>query len=112
MNNEDFQKTVLKELKFIKEDLSSVKQEISFVKEDLRIVKNQTNENTQILQALNHSSEFNKATHEQMMTRMANMQGDITRIKTDVSILKKDLSTMEVVTANNYSDLAKLKAAQ
>jgi len=75
-------------------------------------IESQTKENTQILQALMHSTEVKNAEHEQIMTRMEKMQGDITRIKTDVSILKKDLSTMEVVTANNYADLAKLKAVQ
>ena len=62
-------------------------------------------ENTQILRALEHSSEVNKAEHD----KMAN---DITHIKGEVEALRKDISTVEIVTANNYADLAKLKAVR
>lgn len=67
--------------------------------------ENQTKENTQRLQALMHSVEELNAKQEGMNTVVMKIQGD-------VSGLRKDLSTMEVVTANNYADLAKLKAVR
>ena len=68
-------------------------------------LESQVKENTQILKALQYSAEVNKAEHEQIITNITKIQGDI-------SGLRKDLSTMEVVTANNYADLAKLKAVR
>lgn len=98
METKEFQKTVLEELKSIKSDIKSVK-------DDVRLLKTQTTENTQMLKALQYSAEVNKAEHEQMMTRLDTVQGTL-------SGLRKDLSTMEVVTANNYADIAKLKAVK
>lgn len=67
--------------------------------------ESQLKENTKILQALMHSAEVNKAEHDKMMVGIARIEGD-------VSGIKKDLSTMEVVTANNYADIARLKAVK
>lgn len=89
MNNEEFQKTVLKEFKKITDEFKSL--------------KSQVDENTQILKVLKRSAEVNKAEHEQMFMTIAKTQGD-------VSGLRKYLPTMEAVTANNYADSAKLKA--
>lgn len=62
-------------------------------------------ETYQIVKALEHSAEVNKAEHD----KMAN---DILYIKGDVEGLRKDISTVEIVTANNYADIAKLKAVK
>lgn len=51
-------------------------------------------EHTLILRALEHSAEVNKAEHDKMSNDIAKIQGDITGIK-------KDLSQVEIVTANN-----------
>ena len=40
------------------------------------------------------------------------MGNDINHIKGDVEALRKDISTVEIVTANNYADIAKLKAVK
>jgi len=68
-------------------------------------LESQTKENTQILKALMHSAEVNKAEHEQMMLKLSRIEGDVTAIK-------KDLLTVETVTANNYADIIKLKAVK
>ncbi|MCB2290745.1 hypothetical protein LGK97_13340 [Clostridium sp. CS001] len=65
----------------------------------------QQQEDHQILKALEHKAEVNKVEHD----KMAN---DITHIKGDVEALRKDISTVEIVTANNYADIAKLKAVK
>jgi len=106
-------KKFIKELKLhraeTKEDLKLHRAE---TKEEFRLLKIQTKENTQILQALMHSAEVNKAEQDQMMIKLSKVEGTVENIKIEVSGLRKDLSTMEVVTANNYADLAKLKAVR
>jgi len=65
----------------------------------------QVKENTQILKALEHLAEVNKSEHD-------NMKNDIIHIKGTVEVIKKDLSQVEIVTANNWADIAKLKAVK
>ncbi len=65
----------------------------------------QVKENTDMLKALRHSAEVNKAEHDKMMVDMAHVQGD-------VKAIRKDLSNVEILTANNYADIAKLKAVR
>ena len=62
-------------------------------------------EHTQILRALEHSAQVNKAEHDKMSNDIAKIQGDVTGIK-------KDLSQVELVTANNWADIVKLKAVK
>ncbi|AJA46638.1 hypothetical protein CPAST_c05380 [Clostridium pasteurianum DSM 525 = ATCC 6013] len=61
------------------------------------------NETYEIVRTLEHSAEVSKAEHDKM-------NNDIVHIKGNVEGLRKDLSTVEIVTANNYADIAKLKA--
>lgn len=65
----------------------------------------QVKENTQILKALEHLAEVNKSEHD-------SMKNDIIHIKGTVEAIKKDLSQVEIVTANNWADIAKLKAVK
>ena len=65
----------------------------------------QQKENTQILRSLLHSSEINKAEHESMAYNIMEIQGNIEAIK-------KDLSRVEINTAQNWTDIAILKAAR
>jgi septal ring factor EnvC (AmiA/AmiB activator) len=73
--------------------------------EILKRLESKIDEHTQILRALEHSSEINKAEHDKM-------SNDIVHIKGDVEALRKDISTVEIVTANNYAEIAKLKAVK
>jgi hypothetical protein len=65
----------------------------------------QLKENTQILKALEHLAEVNKAEHDKMFFNMAEMSGEIKN-------MRKDLSTVEIMTANNWGDIAKLKSVK
>ena len=84
MKNADFQKLVL---------------------ESLNSIKVQLDENTQILKALEHKAEVNKAEHDKMSIDIAKTMGTIKE-------LKDDMSTVEVITAKNNLDIAKLKAVK
>ncbi|MBU3106980.1 hypothetical protein [Clostridium gasigenes] len=77
----------------------------SLLDEKLEPIKNQLNENTQILKALEHSAEVNKAEQDKM-------GNDIAHIKGDVESIKKDLLQVELVTSNNWSEITKLKAVK
>lgn len=83
-----------------KEDLKAIRE---LFKEELEPIKIKLDETYQIVKALEHSAEVNKAEHD----KMAN---DVIHIKGNVEALRKDISTVEIVTANNYADIAKLKA--
>lgn len=71
----------------------------------VNIIETKLDEHTLILRALEHSAEINKAEHDKMSNDIAKIQGDIVGIK-------KDLSQVEMVTANNWADIAKLKAVK
>lgn len=73
--------------------------------EILKRLESKVDENTQILRALEHSSEVNKAEHDKM-------SNDIAHIKGDVESIKKDLLQVELVTSNNWSEITKLKAVK
>lgn len=93
------------ELGSVKVELGSVKEELGSVKEELKSVKSQQQEDHQILKNLEHNSNVNRAEHD-------NMANGIAYIKGELQALRKDLSTVEIVTANNYADIAKLKAVK
>ena len=72
-------------------------------KEEFKIINTKLDENTQILRALEHSAQVNKAEHDKM-------DNDIVHIKGDVEALRKDISNVEIITSSNWNDIAKLKA--
>jgi hypothetical protein len=77
----------------------------NLVLENLKNINIKLDEHTQILRALEHSAEINKAEHD-------NMGNDIDHIKGDVETIKREMSTIEIVTSSNYADIAKLKAVK
>jgi len=66
---------------------------------------NQIRENTQILKALEHLAQVNKAEHDKMSYNIAEINGEIKAIR-------KDLSNVEIITASNWGDIAKLKTVK
>ena len=63
----------------------------------------QIKENTQILKALEHLAQVNKAEHDKISF-------DIAEINGEVKAIRKDLSNVEIITASNWGDIAKLKS--
>ena len=61
--------------------------------------------NTQILKALEHLAQVNKAEHDMMTLDLAEISGEVKSIQ-------KGLATVELVTANNWSDIVKLKSVK
>lgn len=72
---------------------------------DLKSIKTTQNEHTQILRALEHKTDVLSAEQE-------NMKHEIAEIKGEVKSIRKDMSSVELITANNWADIAKLKAVK
>ncbi|PRR83070.1 hypothetical protein [Clostridium vincentii] len=72
--------------------------EIRFDTLDIKV-----DENSRILRALEHLAEVNKAEQDNFSNNMAYLTGDIKG-------LRRDVTTMEVITSKNWNDIAILKA--
>lgn len=59
-------------------------------------------EHTQILRALEHLAQVNKSEHDRMFN-------DIAHLKGETEAMRKDLATVEIVTARNMENIAHLK---
>ena len=75
------------------------------IDQGLNRLETKLDEHTLILRALEHSAQVNKAEHDKMSNDIAKIQGDVAGIR-------KDLSQVELVTANNWADIIKLKAVK
>jgi len=64
------------------------------VDENLKRLETKIDEHTLTLRALEHSAQVNKAEHDKISNDIAKIQGNVAGIK-------KDLSQVEMVTANN-----------
>jgi len=79
--------------------------QITTLSEKVDMQGNQIKENTQILKALEHLAQVNKAEHDKMAF-------DIAEISGEVKAIRKDLVNVELITASNWSDIARLKSAK
>lgn len=68
-------------------------------------IQSQVQENTQILKALEHSSQEHKALLDQLNHRVASVEGKIDTIS-------KDLTMVEAVAGKNMTDIAFLKGVK
>lgn len=73
--------------------------------EKLAPIKSKLDETYQIVKALEHSAEVNKAEQDKM-------SNDIAHIKGNVESIKKDLLQVEMVTSNNWNEITKLKSVK
>src|SRR5665648_1214592 len=105
IGNGEFQELVIKQFGEIQNQFGKVFQKIDSLSEKVDNQGKQLKENTQILKALGHIAEVNKDEHDKMFFNMAEMSGEIKNIR-------KDLSNIEVITASNWGDIAKLKSVK
>lgn len=68
-------------------------------------LQSQLDEHTQILKALEEASKVHKAGMDNLTHQVAEVRGEITEVR-------KDLSRIEIATAENWTDIAKLKAVK
>jgi hypothetical protein len=112
MSNEEFQKLVLenfaqlnKTVSNLEADMSTLKSDVITLKSDMKILKEKVN-----------SLETGQKDNSKKLDAVYDETAGLIEFKTEVNIkldgVKKDLSTMEIVTASNYTDIAKLKAVK
>jgi len=89
-------KEILDILKVMQGDIKSMQG-------DIKSIKTTQEEDTQILRALEHKTDVISAEQEKLKHEFAEIKGDVKSIS-------KDMSCIEIITANNWSDIAKLKA--
>jgi chromosome segregation ATPase len=85
-----------------KEDLQAMSE---LLDTKLEPIKSQLNENTQILKSLEEASQMHKSDIDHLTHEVAAASGEINEIK-------KNISRIEVATAENWADVAKLKAVK
>ncbi|MBC8059242.1 MAG: hypothetical protein H7Y18_01080 [Clostridiaceae bacterium] len=91
--------------KEILEILKRLETKIDGIEAKIDGIETQQQEDHVILRALEHKAEVNKSEHD-------NMASNINHIMGDVEALRKDISTVEIVTSSNYADIARLKAVK
>lgn len=94
---------ILSEVKTIKTDITTIKTDISGLKEGQNRLETQVLENTQILKALEHAAQVNKAEHD-------NMINDIAEVKGEIKGLRNNINTVELVTSQNWTEITRLKS--
>lgn len=78
---------------------------LKLIQSDINSMKSTLDEHTQLLRDLEHKTDVISAEVE-------NVKHDIAEVHGEVKAMRKDLSQVEIVTANNWADIAKLKAVK
>ena len=99
------EKEILQILKELQSDMSSMKSDMSSMKSDMSSMKSALDEHSEILRALEHKTDVISAEQENLKHTVAEVMGEVKSIR-------KDLSNLELITANNWSDIVKLKAVK
>ena len=96
-------KEILDILKAMQGDMNSMQGDMKSMQGDIKSIKTTQQEHTQILSALEHKTDVISAQQE-------NLKHEVAEIKGEVKSIRKDMSSVEIITANNWADIAKLKA--
>ncbi|MBU5269545.1 hypothetical protein [Clostridium cochlearium] len=91
-----------KDVSGLKEDVSGLKKDVSVLKEDVKFIKVQQKEQGRILRILEDKAITNKVEHDKL-------SNEIVHLSEKVENMRKDLATVEVVTARNMENIARLK---
>jgi chromosome segregation ATPase len=94
--------TLKEDVLTLKEDVSGLKRDVSVLKEDVKFIKVQQKEQGRILRILEDKAITNKAEHDKI-------SNEIVHLSEKVENMRKDLATVEVVTARNMENIARLK---
>jgi chromosome segregation ATPase len=83
--------------------IDSMDKRIDSMDKRIDLIQEQVTENTHLLKALEENAKVTRAEQEKLSYKISEIEGDTKSIK-------KDLGTVELVTANNWSDIVRLKA--
>ena len=99
----DILRVMQTDMKAMQTDMKAMHVDMKEMHVDIKSIKTTLEEHTQILGALEHKTDVISAKQENLIHEVAEIQGDVKSIR-------KDMSSVEIITANNWSDIAKLKA--
>ena len=94
---------ILDILKVMQTDMKEMQTDMKEMHVDIKLMKTTLEEHTQILGALKHKTDVISAKQENLVHEVAEIQGDVKSIR-------KDMNSVEIITANNWADVAKLKS--
>jgi chromosome segregation ATPase len=69
----------------MQDQINSMQDQIYSVQNEVSLIKAQVEENTQILRVLEHKAEINKAEHDNFALQLANIEGNVNKIKNAVA---------------------------
>ncbi len=99
----DILKVMQSDMKTMQGDIKSMQGDMKSMQGDIKSIKTTQDEHTQILRALEHKTDVISAEQE-------NLKHEVFETKGEVKSMRKDMSSVEIITANNWADIAKLKA--
>jgi copper chaperone CopZ len=94
MSDRELMEKILKEVSGVKEEISGVKGEISELKSDIKLIKTQQSEQGEILQAVRHAQEVQKAQSDKFEVDLAKLSGKMDQGFSDVVEVQKALLDM------------------
>lgn len=92
-----------RDINSIQQDFDWMQQDIIDMKKDISHVKIQQEEQGQLMKILLDKTETNKVEHDLLSQ-------DMTQVTENIDGMRKDLSTLEILTARNMERIAHLKA--
>lgn len=89
----------------LEQRVGAIEQRLDKLEDRIENIEGQSAETNQIVKALLHQSEEQKAQIDALSNTVAHMEGDIKSIR-------RDLHVVETVTAKNWNDIVLLKAVE
>jgi uncharacterized coiled-coil DUF342 family protein len=94
MTDRELMERILKEVSGMKEEISGVKGEISEMKTDIKLIRTQQSEHEEILQAVRHAQEVQKAQSDKFEIDLAKLSGKMDQGFSDIVEVQKSLIEM------------------
>ncbi|OLS02291.1 hypothetical protein [Tissierella creatinophila] len=101
------------EMKSFKDEMKSVKDEMKSVKDEIQDFRNETNQRFDRVEGRLEKLEAGQEEIKNILQELEPLNASRhLELKQSIDDLRKDLSTVEIVTASNYAYIAKLKSVK
>ncbi|WAM34123.1 nucleopolyhedrovirus P10 family protein [Caldicellulosiruptor morganii] len=130
MSDREILELILKKVETVDQKIDRLEKRVDSLEKRVERLELQVSENTQILKALEHLSQVNKAEHDNFTHQLARMEGLLNSVIANnskdhdalfkqaeentqkIAKLEKDLTVIESVCGKNMQDIAFLKGAK
>ncbi|MEA4963321.1 hypothetical protein [Lutispora sp.] len=96
MADESLLVKILEEIKLMRNDISDLKTDVTELKMDVSELKSRQQEDHQILKALEHKADVNKAEYDKMTMDISQIQGYQKNISESIDAIKEIIGRHEV----------------